>query len=107
MRRVAIETFWIDPRQTGPQLGIATTSLLTIIAYRFLLGNLVPRVSYLTRLDIFIFAATVLVFVALVEAIFTSQLVRHDKAAIADRVDCWMRVLSPVCLIVLLWYALG
>ena len=34
---------WIDPTNSGTQIGLATSSILTLIAYRFMLGNLVPR----------------------------------------------------------------
>ena len=30
--------FWIDPSQTGPQVSVAVTSMLTLIAYRFAVG---------------------------------------------------------------------
>ena len=39
--------------------------MLTLIAYRFLLGQSLPPVSYLTRLDYFLLGATILVFIAL------------------------------------------
>jgi hypothetical protein len=84
--------FWIDPKQVGPQIGVATTSLLTLIAYRFLLGGIVPRVSYLTRLDIFILGSTILVFLALVEAVVTGQLGSRDKERLALRIDRWSRL---------------
>ncbi len=48
--------------------------MLTLIAYRFLLGGMLPRISYLTRLDYFLLGSTVLVFLALVEAACTSRL---------------------------------
>jgi len=44
--------------------GVGATAVLTLIAYRFTLDSLIPRVSYLTRLDIFILGATVLVLLA-------------------------------------------
>ncbi len=95
--------FWIDPKQSATQIGMAATSLLTLIAYRFLLGNLVPKVSYLTRLDVFIFGATLLVFAALVEALTTSSLAFQDKTDLARRLQRWSRVLAPLCLLLLLW----
>jgi hypothetical protein len=98
-------SFWIDPKQVGPKIGIAATSLLTLIAYRFLLGNLVPKVSYLTRLDIFIFGATVLVFTALVESLLSAGLEQRERIATAKRLDRWARAVAPVLLLVLLWHA--
>ena len=53
--------FWIDPKEMGTQVSVSVTSMLTLIAYRFRVGSSVPRVSYLTKLDLFILAATLLV----------------------------------------------
>lgn len=86
--------FWLDPKQAGPQIGIAATSILTLIAYRFTLGFLVPRLSYLTRLDLFITGASVLVFVALVEALATVSMA-EDRPALARRIDLTSRWLFP------------
>ena len=43
--------FWIDPKEIGPQLGLAGTSMLTLIAFQFAFTGLLPRISYLTRAD--------------------------------------------------------
>lgn len=95
--------FWIDPVHVGPQIGIAATSLLTMIAYRFSLGNLIPKVSYLTRLDFFIFGATVFVLVALVETLVSAQLVQRKRVDLARRLDRWFRLIAPLATLGLLW----
>ena len=96
--------FWIDPTQLGPQIGLSATSVLTLIAYRFLLGNLVPRVSYLTRMDLFILGATVLVFVALIEAVTTCSLTTQGRQEAARRLDRVSRVVFPTAFtVVTVW----
>jgi hypothetical protein len=87
--------FWIDPEQAGTQIGVATTSMLTLIAYRFSIDNLVPAVSYLTRMDTFILSSTLLVFATLGEAVLTSVLTKHGKAKLAVRMDQWCRLIIP------------
>jgi uncharacterized protein YhhL (DUF1145 family) len=89
-------SFWIDPRQVAPTVGIATTSVLTLIAYRFLLGNLVPPVPYLTRLDVFILSGTILVFVGLVVAVLTCNFAVRGKEGTARRLDIAARILFPL-----------
>jgi len=94
--------FWIDPRNMGPQLSVSASSMLTLIAYRFSLGNLVPRLSYMTRLDHFILGATLMVFAALVEVIVTSGLAsngHHERAVRIDRVARVAYVLTLVWLL--------
>ena len=97
--------FLIDPRQFGPQLGLGATSVLTLVAYRFMLGNLVPRVSYFTRLDIFILGATVLVFMALIEAVVTGSLGGRDQLELARRIDRVSRIVFPIAFVGLIAYA--
>jgi hypothetical protein len=88
--------FWIDPGAFAPQIGAATASMLTLIAYRFALGNLVPKISYFTRMDIFITGATLMVFFALLQAIFTSRLASKGNATHAQRIDDVCRWAFPV-----------
>jgi hypothetical protein len=39
--------FWIDPTNGGPQISVAVTSMLTLLAYRFAIGSEVPKLPYL------------------------------------------------------------
>lgn len=92
--------FWVDPIQIGAQLTIGATAMLTMIAYQFTLSNLIPPVSYLTRLDTFILLSNIIVFTALLEAILTSNLVSHDKKTIARRIDYLARFIFPIAYII-------
>jgi len=96
--------FWLGPEHVGPRLSVAVTSMLTLVAYRFLLGQSLPPVSYLTRLDHFLLGATILVFVALVQVALTSSTQEEDRAerAVAvNRVSRWVFPAAFVLLIVL------
>ena len=46
--------FWINPRYLPAQVGVSTSAVLTLIAFQFSLGYLLPKVSYLTRADRFV-----------------------------------------------------
>jgi hypothetical protein len=94
--------FWIDPREIGSQIGVSTTSMLTLIAYRFSLDQLLPPVSYLTRIDIYVLGSTVLVFLSLVEVTLTSRYAMQGRVPLALRLDRWSRVLFPLLFALLL-----
>ncbi len=96
--------FWIDPKQFGPQIGLAATAVLTLIAYRFLLGSLVPRVSYLTRLDVFIMGATILVFMGMVEAVASARIAQSSEQQ-ARRLDHLSRFIFPSAFLVVSYLA--
>ncbi len=103
---MSMTIFWIPPQQQGVQVGISTTSMLTLIAYKFAISNSIPSVSYLTRLDIFILVSTVLVFFALIHSIVTAQLVDMGMEKLALRLDWINRFLFPAAFIYTVLYVL-
>lgn len=88
--------FWIDPTEMGTQVSIAVTSMLTLIAYRFMVGQDLPKVSYLTRMDLFILGSTVIVFVSLFEAVLTGVLAKGGRLKAARTIDWISRIVFPV-----------
>ena len=88
--------FWIDPKEGGTQIGVAMTSMLTLIAYRFAVASSLPHLGYLTRMDLLLIGSTVLVFASLVEVIITSYLARSERLELARRIDTAMRPLLPL-----------
>jgi hypothetical protein len=96
--------FWIDPKEMGTQISVSVTSMLTLIAYRFMVGSTVPKVSYLTKLDLFILAATLLVFTTLLEAVVTGTLARKERVELARGIDRVARVVYPSALLCVLYF---
>jgi hypothetical protein len=94
--------FWVNPQQAGTQIGVATTSMLTLIAYRFMVGSMMPPVPYLTRMDYFILGSTILVFAALAQAVMTSKMTDRGNLKAALVVDRICRVLFPVLFVVII-----
>jgi hypothetical protein len=97
---------WIDPKEAGTQISVSITSMLTLIAYRFAVGAFLPKISYMTRLDLFILVSTILVFMSLVEVLLTSTLALGDRLATARRIDLWARMIFPVAFTLFSIYAL-
>lgn len=93
--------FWIDPKQIGPQLGAGTTAVLTIIAFLLSLRGVLPPISYLTKIDYFVYISLALVFFAYLEALVTCWLASHGRGTLAQRIDNICRVLVPLTFIVI------
>jgi len=93
--------FWIDPKNFGPQIGLSSASMLTLIAYRFTLESLIPPVSYLTPLDTFLLGSTFLVFLALAEVVTVSALAMHNRLGLARKVDGFSRYGFPLFFVLL------
>ena len=85
---MSLTSLWIRPSFVAPRIGVAATAMLTIVTYRFALAQQVPALDYLTRLDLFLLAATGLVFMALVIAVVATRwdVDRPEQAAKLDRV---------------------
>lgn len=96
--------FWIDPKEASVRIGVSTSAMLTLIAYRFAVGADLPKIPYLTRMDFFILVSTLMVAFALVEVVMTSHFAKNDRVNLARRIDTVMRILYPGLVIaVSLW----
>jgi len=87
--------FWIHPGQAGTKISVSVTSMLTLIAYRFMISGFLPSISYLTRLDMLVLGSTLLVFTTLLSAVATGSLAQRDKEAQALVIDRWCRIIFP------------
>jgi len=93
---------WISPEQIGTNIGVSTTSFLTLVAYLFAVTVLLPRVSYITRLDRFIFLSTLMVFTALIHTVVNTALLSTTKKALMERIERWSRLVYPLVLVLVL-----
>lgn len=87
--------FWIDPKYIAPRLSVAVTSMLTLIAYRFLLGGVLPHLSYLTRMDYFLIGSTLLVLITVIQVAVTTQAEDRDHGRKARRINAASRWFFP------------
>src|SRR6266436_2175274 len=88
--------FWIDPVNANSQISVAVTSMLTLIAYRFTVDTQLPRLPYMTRLDVLFLVSTLLVFFSLIEVLVTTILDNNGQTQLAKTVDRYCRVVFPV-----------
>jgi len=90
---MAWSVFFIDPSVIGPQIGIPTSSVFALILFNHRISALLPRVSYLTRIDRFILFSIILVFITLGESVVTATLAQKEKKELALKIDRWARYL--------------
>lgn len=93
--------FWIPHEYVPPRVGLAATAMLTLIAYRFAMSSVLPPIAYLTRLDIFIIGASILVYAGLAVTVAVSYIFEHKNDELAQRVNRNARWLSPLFLLLL------
>jgi hypothetical protein len=99
---MASAIFWLNPEDYGPQLGLATGTVFTLIAFYLSLGRILPPLEYLTRMDRFVLGVTLMVFLSFAEAVLTARFVQAGRRALALRCDYWARLIHIVTLALLL-----
>ena len=87
---------WVDPSVVPARVSVSMTGMLTIIAYRFSLGQSVPNLTYLTRFDYFMLASTILVFLMLMIVAAAAHLVAAGRTAEVRQLDWWSRLAFPI-----------
>ena len=88
--------FWVDPKKAELQFSIASSTVLTLIAFRFILASMLPPLPYLTRMDLLTIGGTILVFTAFLQVVLTSLLAHGTRLPLARRIDRCCRIVFPV-----------
>ena len=93
---------WLDPKESSTSIGISTTAFLTLVAYLFAITVLLPKVSYLTRMDDFILLSTLLVFLGLIQTVISTYLINFGHMAQVERINKLSRMVYPLLLLIVL-----
>jgi hypothetical protein len=100
--------FWLDETQVGARIGVATSAILTLIAYRFVLASLLPRLPYMTRMDYLTVGSTLLVLLALIIVLWTSLTEHRGHKRMSHIIDICARFGFPLIFLGLLgWFLYG
>ena len=93
-------TFFFDPKEAAGGIRLGSTVMLTLIAYRFAIDSSLPKVAYLTRMDMFMLSATILIFASLMELVIASRMAKNGRLEAARWLHRAMRIVFPATLIV-------
>jgi len=88
--------FWIEPSRLDAQLEVSCAAVITLIAFELSLAYVLPQVPYLTSLDVFVLGASLMVFAALGECVWTSSLAERGRREGAIRLDWHARWSFPI-----------
>ena len=95
--------FLIDPADIGNRMAVSITLFLAAVAFAFVTSGLIPRISYLTLLDIYILGCYVLLFLAPVESLLVYRLRNGSRARRIDRLALWGFPAAFLLLQLLVW----
>ena len=100
--------FWLQPDIVPSRIALSTGAIFSLIAFGFSIRLSLPRVSYMTRADMFVLGCTLLVFLALGVAVIGSRWAsgeRKEQALLLNAVSRWVYVLLFVSVVFVALYA--
>ena len=96
-----------DPLAFGDRMSFSLTLFLAAVAFSFITAGLIPRISYLTLLDIFMLGSYVVIFVSVAENAVVYQLAGRGRPDAARRLDRATLLVMPIAFVLFLgWIAL-
>jgi hypothetical protein len=87
--------FWIDPAELGSQVQISVTTILTVIAFAFAIQANLPKVPYLTFIDVFFLVCYLFVFATAIELTAVHLAGRSGHGAQVRRLSTAIRIVLP------------
>lgn len=97
--------FWIDPKRLEAQVGLSATSILTLFAFQFAIASLLPKINYLTRMDKFTMMSSLLIFLALIEALLTAFFSKKNMFRVCRMLDNTSRIAFPVAFAGIIYFS--
>jgi Neurotransmitter-gated ion-channel ligand binding domain/Neurotransmitter-gated ion-channel transmembrane region len=79
--------FWVDPSELSAQATISATTILTVIAFAFAIQANLPKVSYLTYIDVFFLICYLFVFLTALEIVAAHMAGRSGRIIHARRLN--------------------
>ncbi|NWK54501.1 hypothetical protein HW115_02685 [Verrucomicrobiaceae bacterium N1E253] len=94
--------FWMPPEAINPRISISVTSMLTLIAHRFVVGRELPRLSYLTKMDMLLLGATVMVLLGLIGVVTVARVSARGRPEMGLKLNGIFRWIYPIVFCVIL-----
>ena len=93
---ISWSVFWMIGDKLVDRMSISMTGILTIVAYQFIISDILPRVSYFTFMDTFLSISFLIMLMSVFENIIVNNLDLVDRSAEAKKVDMVCRIAFPV-----------
>lgn len=88
--------FWMDRASVGDRMSVSFVGLLTAVAYQIVLGDIMPHISYLTPINVFVNISFTIMCASIVINLIVGELNRENRAATADFIDNRCKVIFPI-----------
>ncbi len=88
--------FWMDRASVGDRMSVSFVGLLTAVAYQIVLGDILPHISYLTAVNVFVNISFMTMCASIVVNLFVGEFNREGRAAEADALDNRCKRIFPI-----------
>jgi hypothetical protein len=100
MVAVSWTVFRIDGAEFNSQVTIAVTTILTVIAFSFAISNNLPKVAYLTFIDVFFLCCYAFVFITAVEITIVHRAGRVNREKQGKTIRHYSRIVLPLLFVI-------
>ncbi len=88
---MAWSAFWLQPNLFPSRIAISTATIFSLLAFGFSIRMNLPRISYMTRADLFVSGCMLLVFLALAVTVIVSRWANSERMTEARRLNAAAR----------------
>jgi hypothetical protein len=88
---MAWSVFWLQPNLIPSRIAISTATIFSLLAFGFSIRMNLPRISYMTRADLFASGCMLLVFLALAVTVIVSRWANSERVAQARQLNAAAR----------------
>jgi hypothetical protein len=99
--------FWMDRASVGDRMSVSFVGLLTAVAYQIILGDILPHISYLTPVNVFVNLSFMVMCASIVVNLVVGELNRSGRGEKADALDNRCKVLFPLVYLSMLGIVAG
>jgi hypothetical protein len=93
---ISWSVFWMSGESLPARIGISFTGILTVVAYQFVINEVLPKVTYFTLWDTILLLSFVLMALTVAVNVLQAVLRIQRRVELADEIDATARVAFPV-----------
>jgi len=92
---IAISVLWMPAHHAEARMILSVTTLVAVTTFSIVVNAALPRLPYLTFLDVWMLVSFVLTALGTIENVYVAYSVHHKKESAAEKVDRLCRPIVP------------
>jgi ABC-type bacteriocin/lantibiotic exporter with double-glycine peptidase domain len=93
---ISWSVFWMSGETLASRIAISFTGILTVVAYQFVINDVLPKVTYFTLWDTILLLSFVLMALTVAVNVLQAVLRIKRRGKLANEIDATARVAFPV-----------